>query len=379
VTLAGFLVVALAVWLVVWLSATYLSRTDLYPRPVGVPGGMWFEGWARWDAYWYRSIVDEGYVYYPGIQSSVAYFPAYPAVLWLVHAAFPSVFVAGSVVTLAAGATAVVTFRRWAGSFVSRPAATTAVALLVLYPFSWYLFGAVYADALFVAVAVGAFLALERDRLWLVALLGTVAAVSRPVGFAVVLGLVLRLLELRNPDARRWRNRLDLRSLRTRDYLVFTGFAGILGWVTWLGLRFDDPFVFSTVQGAPGWDQPSGFSTWFKFGFFRNVFTNIESSYTLSVMLQAALAAGALALVVVVRRRLGWGYAGYCLAVLVLPLVGTKDFMGVGRYLLPAFPVFVAAGVVLADRPRTRVGVLVASGTLLLVMSSFYARGYYLA
>lgn len=380
VTLLWFIAVAVVVWVVVWLSAAYLPRTDLYPRGSGGPGGAWFEGWARWDAYWYRAIVEDGYSYYPGVQSAVAYFPTYPAVLWAVSGLFPSVFVAGSVVTLVSGAVAVVTFRRWAGLFLARRGATTAAALLVLYPFSWYLFGAIYADALFLAVAIGAFLALERDRLWLVALLGTVATVSRPTGIAVALGLVLRLLEIRNADARSWRSRLDPRSLRRRDYLVFTSFAGIVGWVIYLGVQFGDPFAFSSVQAARGWDQPASPSTWLKFSFFRNLSaTQLNDSYSISLLLQAALAVVALALIVVVWRRLGWGYAGYCMVVVAMPLVGSKDFMGIGRYLLPAFPVFAMAGALLAGRPKTRMAVLGASGVTLLVLASFFARGYYLA
>ncbi len=302
--------VAVVLWVVVWWTAAHLHRIGIVPRDTAVPGGPWFEGWARWDAVWYRSIVEDGYSYTPGVQSSVAFFPGYPALVWLVHGAFPSVLVAGSVVTLASGATAVVLFRRWAGTFLARPGATTAVALLVLYPFGWYLFGAVYADAFFLAIAVGAFLALERDRLWLVALLGTIATVSRPTGTAVAIGLVMRLLELRNPDALRWRSRFDLRSLRSRDALVLVPFAGIAGWMTYLGVRFGDPIAFSTVQGAPGWDQPDAPSTWLKFGFFRSIFAHPDDGYTRAIVAQAVLVVIALVLVVVVRRRLGLGLCG---------------------------------------------------------------------
>ena len=43
-------------------------------------------------------------------------------------------------------------------------------------------------------------------------------------------------------------------------------------------------------------------------------------------------------------RRFGWGYAAYAAVVIAIPIIGTKDFMGTGRYVLAAFPVIAAAG-----------------------------------
>jgi hypothetical protein len=380
VTLAGVVAVAAVVWLVVWVSAVHLPRAnELFPRPDAVAGGMGFEGWARWDAYWYRSIVADGYVYFPGVQSSVAFFPAYPLLLAAVQGLFPSLFVAGSVVTLLCGLGALVVFRRWAGLFVPRRGATVSVALLALFPYAYYLYGAVYADALFLLAAIGAFHALERDRVALAAVLAAVASGCRPTGVVVALALVLRALELRNVGAVRWRDRLDPRGLRRRDGVLVAGFAGILAWMAYLWARFGDPLAFSTVQGAEGWDQPSGPGTWFKVGFAKNVLTNLGSSYTLSTVLSAALAVAVVALCLVVWRRMGWAYGLYCLGLVALVVVGSKDFMGTGRYLLGAFPAFAAAGGLLGEHPRLRWAVPCASGVVLVVLASAFARGTYLS
>ena len=78
------------------------------PPPVGPhrsgAGGTLFEGWARWDAAWYRTIVREGYVYYPNVQSSVAFWPSYPIVVKAFSWLFPSIYITGTVVTLASRA-----------------------------------------------------------------------------------------------------------------------------------------------------------------------------------------------------------------------------------------------------------------------------------
>jgi hypothetical protein len=64
-----------------------------------------------------------------------------------------------------------------------------------------------------------------------------------------------------------------------------------------------------------------------------------------------------------------------------IPVLGTKDWQGTGRYLLAAFPVFVVVAWWLAERsrPALRRAVLAASGVLLVFLTSAFARGFYLA
>src|SRR3712207_3859128 len=77
---------------------------------------------------------------------------------------------------------------------------------------------------------------------------------------------------------------------------------------------------------------------------------------------QALACLAAVLLLRVVWRRFGWGYAAFTVVSLAIPLIGTKDFMGTGRYVLAAYPVLAAAAVVLtADRrPRRLVAVVLA-------------------
>jgi len=177
---------------------------------------------------------------------------------------------------------------------------------------------------------------------------------------------------------------------------VLLSLSGIVGWTVYLWTRFGDPLLFSRVQGAQGWDQGEGPRTWFKLAFFErleqlpallsdsvtgstahhpNPWT--EATYGLGVVLQAVCLLGALVLVPLVVRRLGWGYGAYVLTLLLIPLAGTKDFQGAGRYALAAFPCFALIGSHLASRTGPRVVWFVASGGLLLLLSSAYARGYY--
>lgn len=386
---------ALVVW--VWLSRHVGPQHPDYPRPAPFAGSGLLEGWLRFDGNWYRAIVTDGYTHDERIASSVAFFPSYPVVMRLVAYVVRDVVVAGILVTAASGLGATVLFYRWCRDRLGVAGARMATLCLLLFPYAWYLFGAVYADALFLLAVLAAFVLLERDHPVWAGLAGAVATGCRPVGFAVVLGLVLRALErrgvLRLPRLERWgvRDRrvepapgdrlvaVDLRALRPGDAGVLLSIGGLVAWSGYLWHRFGDPLLFVEVQRLPPWSQEPGPRTWFKAAFFDSLRYHWDWAYNGGLVFQALLALLAVCLVVPAARRFGWAYAGYVVAVIGIPLLGSKDFQGMGRYLLAAFPLFAAAGDLLVARPRARAPVLVGSTVALALLSSLYARGWYVA
>ena len=130
-----------------------------------------------------------------------------------------------------------------------------------------------------------------------------------------------------------------------------------------------DPLLWEHIQSVPGWDQGSGPATWLKSFLVDQMLHDASSPFTWSKAAQGVLAIGMLALVPRIARRLGWAYALLTAGVILLPVIGTKDFMGTGRYLLAAFPVFAVAGEWLADRPRLRV-VVVGAGAVEVVAAA---------
>src|SRR5579862_5130936 len=84
--------------------STAASRTLVFPTPPGWLLGWWGLGrlvaiatalalkqsvWTldRWDGSWYRMVARSGYLLVPGRQSDPAFFPLYPILLRIVHAA----------------------------------------------------------------------------------------------------------------------------------------------------------------------------------------------------------------------------------------------------------------------------------------------------
>jgi hypothetical protein len=386
--LGGFALITAMLTVIVALA----SRGEVRAIPY-LQGPAWLDGWFQLDGGWYYDIAVHGYFYQPGQQSSIAFFPTYPLAVRALGKVLGDYQIAGSVIGVASGAGAVLLFGAWVWRRLPRAGAVTAIAVLMLYPYAFFLYGAMYADSLFLLTTLGAFLLLERRMYWLAGLVGALATAGRPVGIAVTVGLVVRMLELRAQDraAERLRNgpltdvvadRPGWRDLvsafltvRWREVGVLLSGAGLLAWIVFLWLRFGDPLAFIAVESAPGWNQGVGPKTWFKLGYLGSVIKGQHIAILLTVQALACLAA--VLLIRRVWRRFGWGYTAYAAVVIAIPVLGTKDFMGAGRYVLVAFPVMAAAGDFLATTKLrwVRSIVLTTCVVLMIGMTILYGQG----
>ncbi len=319
--------------------------------------------WVRWDAGWYEQIAARGYTFSATQQSAAAYFPIYPLMISAVMVLGVPVFLAGILVTWAAGVTGVVLFSRWVAHL--RPElAHLATWLLLLWPFAFFLYGAVYSDAVFLMLVTGAFLCLERRQVLPATLLGMLATATRPIAPAVVLGLLVRQLEL----ARR-----EGRPFTVRDFIPALSGLGTLAFMAFLGVKFSDPFGFMTTQA--GWGQLGGAGSWLKY----NALAGYKPPDLFLPLFHALLAVLVLVLGWRARRTLGWGYTTYCLVAMGIPLISSRDFIGLGRYAIAAFPALAQLAIELQPRHRLRLGWLVASAAMLIWMTVRFANGRYVS
>ena len=354
----------------------------LHPHHRNLMGNRWYYAFSWWDGWWYTGIARRGYRFFvAGRQSPVAFFPAYPLLMRMIGPALGGPLLAGVVVTVTSGLGAVVLFHRWCLRVLGTEKARLAVLLLLLYPFAFYLMGAVYADALFLFAAVGAFLALEQDRPVVAGLAAAVATAARPVGLALILGLWILTLErkgllrrLRPDGTRGW---TALRgAFRWADAGVLLAPVGMAAFCAFLWIRFGSPFAFLDSAGAPGWDQPPGFHTWFKVHWVKAMWNGPWTNGHFGHLFINALAKVVVAVFIPrVFRRLGVGYGVFVTIAVVATAVSTKDFVGMGRYTLAAFPCFAVAAEALSRRPRLAWVTLAVSAAGLLMLTQLHARG----
>lgn len=358
-----------------------------HPEPNRSFASLLLTALGQWDGGWYARIATDGYFYKGAVeQSPVAFFPAYPlAIRALGWVGVPTAW-AATALSFTFGLAGLTMFSVWARRLVpAMPGALVqphqqATLLFAAYPFATYLYGINYGDGLFLLAITSAFICVETERPWLAALSGIVATAARPMAPAVVVGLTVRSWE-------RYRQLSADAPLRQRPWVIQAvsvlapGLAGLglLAYMVFLQLRFGDAFAFVHVQGAPGWDQTPGAQTWMKAVWLEQLRTNTAPLITVRLLAHPFFTFVALALVPRLKRTLGLGYAVYVALAVGLPAFSTKDFQGMGRYLIAAFPVFVAASTLMPLRSRWSPVLIGASLLAMLGAAVLFGSGFYLS
>ena len=174
--LCAFLLVTALTWLLAWIAYRTAGPAMGY-----LDGPAWLDALFQGDSAWYHRIAEEGYSYTPGQQSPIAFFPVYPLLVAGVGTVLGAdLSTAAGLVTLGCAAGVVMLFADWVRSRVSARAAVVAVAVLLVYPYSFFLYGSGYSDASFLLTVLGAFALLERRHYVLAGIIGALATAGRP-------------------------------------------------------------------------------------------------------------------------------------------------------------------------------------------------------
>jgi hypothetical protein len=192
---------ALLVWAasragLAWLLVVVAWSTGLaLGAPAVGPGQL-----LQWDAVHYLAVARDGYDQPPDGSRLDAFFPGLPLLLRGLHAVGVPWVWTGPVVSLVAGAVAVTALARLAEADGPPGAGPRAVLLLVLAPSAVFL-AAGYTEALFLALALPAWLAARRGA-WAAAGLLTAGACSvRVTGLFLLAALAVRYLQQRRGGA----------------------------------------------------------------------------------------------------------------------------------------------------------------------------------
>ena len=307
---------------------------------------------ARWDGDPYLTIAREGYS--ADNVSLVAYFPLYPFLMRLGGALFGSddaFLAAGVVISNLALFAALVYLARSVMLDHDAKTATRAAVYLLVFPTTVFL-SVVYAESLFLLLAIAAMYHARR-RDWLLAgALAALAALTRPFGAVVALPIAIEAL--RRPIA--------FRGLAATLLAPATFFA----WLAVLWLITGDPRALLTAQAQ--WGGRPGLSL----QAFADLFDPAVYSFPYFVIAFTVLI-GALA--VVSWRVLRPSLAAYATAVFLVA-ISTGSLTSAPRYYLAVFPAFIALAVIApAWLGRAYVALGVTIGMLLTAM---FAQWYWI-
>jgi hypothetical protein len=212
------------------VAAATLPWARPFPPAVVPPGFL--DYWAHWDGAWYSDIAMHGY----RTPTSTAFFPLFPMLIRVGAALGGGPALWGVLISLVALPFAMYFLYRVAEKLRGVKVARIAVLTLAFFPTAFFL-NASYTEALFVAFTTGSFWAayVRRDLL-LAGLLGALAAATR--NFGVLLLIPLGYEWLRNRREFGWRGLWEIGIVPT----------GLLAYMTFLWNRFGDPLIFLSAQ-----------------------------------------------------------------------------------------------------------------------------------
>ncbi len=326
-----FVVSRLALWAVA--ATTVLAFEDeLNPNrfrwdsPRQHELGAAIDVWSRWDSEWYLRIAESGYDW---PSSTPAFFPLYPLLVGGVGRILGGHFLlAGLVVSLTAGAVAFALLYRLVGRRFREDDALRSVLYLAVFPTSLFL-GAVYAESLFLALAIGTFVLMEERRAGWASVTAGLALLTRPYGVALLPALAVYA----------WRSDRRRRDLALLGVPVAVFLLYPLVLELWLG------HGLSFVDAQRIWERSLA-----PLGPLGGLVQAIGEGDVLGPLLAVAL----LALALVAWRRMGAPYGVYALAALTIPMALPSERLG-GLYSFPrlalaAFPCLVALALLGRDR-----------------------------
>ncbi|HYX29777.1 MAG TPA: mannosyltransferase family protein [Pyrinomonadaceae bacterium] len=319
----------------------------------------WLSIWNRFDAPHYLDIARHGYVS-QGVESRwIVFYPLYP---WLVRASalvLRDALVSAFFISTIASIVAALLLYKLAKLDEEDTIARAAVFFLFIFPTSYFLHIG-YTESLFLALAIGAFLAARIRRWWLVGLLGALACLTRVNGLILVPALVLDAADDYRTNGRRW----------CWEWLwIATPLAGVLVYLLINFKVHGDALAFLRIQNAY-WSKSIA---WPWVG-VKNIL--ISASWRSPSEAQMASVQEFLFVVIGILLTIySWlllrkSYALWMTLNLLL-FTSTRFILSVPRYSLVMFPGFILFARLSAARPVWKVALTVWS---ILFMGLFVTR-----
>lgn len=227
----------------------------------------------RWDSTWYLKIAEAGYSAAEPARS--AFFPLYPALISVVSAPLGgSLLAAGLLISWGCALAFLTLLHRTVAAARDAATATTVVRVAAFVPPAVFL-SAVYTEALFLVLSLGALVAARRDRWAWAGGLAAFAASCRSIGVLLVLPLLVEYLWGRRASphptgpsasagpaawrttarwpslARRWVAAAWATRRPLRRDVLWIGLVpvGLLAYAAFLGVATGDPMGAVRAQG----------------------------------------------------------------------------------------------------------------------------------
>jgi hypothetical protein len=324
--------------------AALLSLSSIPARPIleaqnqgkasyGKLMELFVGAWERSDAMWYLGIAKSGYVE----PASHAFMPLYPLLIRILSTLIPGppVLAALLISNLSLVFGLYFVYQLACSELGDEKAASRSIAYLAFFPGSLF-FMAPYTESLFLCLA-SASLWMARSRKWaLAAVFACLLGVTRNLGIAIVLPLILEL----------FRQRKEPGAWKKLAWLFVTP-LGLIAWIAWCWRTTGDALIFIHQQSQ--WQRES-MAPWLTF--IRGV--QQAWDYCLSFpgggyVYEAIAVSGAiiLGLLGLILRRISLPLSAFLWLALIPPLMAPFEgrmLMSCTRFVAVLFPAFIVLG-----------------------------------
>lgn len=373
----------------------------------------WWDVLFAWDSAWYYKIATTGYDYgldFTKTQYSVAFFPLYPLLIWILTKIGISVVVAGLLINNLAFLAASIILYSWIEERYSQNAARWATATMAWCPYSIY--GTVmYTEGLFFLLSISALRAFDRKQYAWAGFWGALSSATRITGITLLPAFFLTAWKQKRPI--------------TAYIASFAVAIGVLIYSFYCLLKFGDALAFLNAQ--KGWRTSAGFAWqgwWYMLMQIAIGGNNVTIGYIKDplYLLQFVIVVTSGLLLLRFRQKLSvdkvrygffilwfalWLMAGESLIKIVLifgglyllwyycqkiPLVAaiygffsygialnTGLTASVERYVYAIAPLFIASGFLFAKYPRWGYAVMAFGGFILVLFCIRFAQDFWLA
>ncbi|TDD03036.1 hypothetical protein E1292_21840 [Nonomuraea deserti] len=334
------------------------SRAGLLLATVlGVTLGEYLDKWRKWDATLFITIAQYGYDGEPGKpvdEGLPAFFPGLPAALRMVYLVVPDWAAAGLLVSLAAGAVAMMALARL--TEFEGASGWMAVLALLLFPMAVFL-AAGYSESLFLAFAIPAWLAARQGRWPAAALLAAGASCVRVTGLFLAVALVVEFVTKKEAP-------------RRAGWLVVP-FVPLVAYSSYHYSRTGDWLAWKHAQEA-GWgrDFVWPWEAWQTTWHSAMGADDFAVAFRMEIV-GAVVAVAALVWLLVLRRWSELVYTGAQAAALMT----SAYYLSIPRSLLLWFPVWVLVAKVMTRKAWMLAAYALISGPLMLVNAARFLDG----
>lgn len=333
----------------------------------------WIWGFGNFDGVHYLRIAQDGYL----AQYSQVFFPLFPILIRFFSFIFPRIpnldtniftdpayFYSGIILSNAFFLGALFVFYKLINLDFKKDVSFLSIILLLVFPTSFF-FGSIYTESLFLLLAISSVYLIRKGNFFWAAILISLATVTRITGVILIPLYLVEVFQSKN---------------RVNYIWALITPLGILIYMYYLKLTFDDPLYFLTSQPVFGAGRSGSQIILFPQVVYRYIkiflTTNILTLPFFNAFLEFAFTLIPLTFLIALVKKMRLSYWAFSISALLLGTL-TGTFSSMPRYVLISV-VFLLPYLIIQFRKYTK-ALIIISAVLWVLLTMLFVRGYWVA